>query len=284
MRPQPRPATDGPAAGVAPRPVPAPALAVRGLCKNFGAVTALADVDLTVHRGEVIALLGDNGAGKSTLINILAGIFPPDRGRVEVDGSPVRIDSPGVARSLGIATVFQDLALCENLDVVKNLFLGRERRPLWTDWRSMERQTEQLLRQLNSTITQLRIPVGQLSGGQRQTVAIARTLLSDPSIVMLDEPTAALSSTQRVLVLEQIVQLRRRGLGVVMISHNIDDIGAVADRIVVLRQGRNNGEFGTDTVTSDELHAAMSGTPTSRGPLARRAYGHHAADARAVRP
>jgi D-xylose transport system ATP-binding protein len=255
-----------------------PSLLVRGLWKNFGAVTAIADVDLHVGRGEVVALLGDNGAGKSTVIKILAGIIRPDRGSVEVDGSLVDIDSPAVARSLGIAAVFQDLALCENLDVVENLFLGRERRPLWTDWSTMERQSEQLLRQLGSTISQLHAPVSTLSGGQRQTVAIARTLLSDPTIVMLDEPTAALSITQRLIVLELINRLRSRGIGVLIISHNIDDIGAVADRIVVLRQGRNNGVFDTAKVTFDELRTAMSGT-AAHGGLARQAYGNHAADA-----
>ena len=236
------------------------ALTVRGLSKRFGAIEALSSVDLDVNRGEVVALVGENGAGKSTLVNVLAGIYRADSGSIEVDGSPVRIDNPGRARELGIATVFQGLALCDNLDVVKNLFLGRELRPLWMDEKTMERQSNQLLRQLFSTVAEVRSVVGSLSGGQRQAVAIARTLLGDPAIVILDEPTAALGSTQRIEVLNQILQLRARGLGVIMISHNLDDVGAVANRVVVLRHGRNNGVFDVASATTEQVHEAMVGT------------------------
>ena len=222
---------------------PPPTLAVRGLSKRFGGIVALEDVDLDVRRGEVIAIAGENGAGKSTLVNVLSGMCRADAGTILLDDVRVRIDSPARARSLGIATVFQGLALCENLDVVKNLFLGREIGSLWMDERAMERQSTQLLRQIFSTVSRVRDRVGDLSGGQRQTVAIARSLLGDPSIVILDEPTAALGTTQRMQVLNQIVQLRARGLGVIMISHNLDDVGAVADRVVVLRHGRNIGVF-----------------------------------------
>ena len=248
---------------------PPPTLVVRGLSKRFGGINALEDVDLDVRRGEVVALAGENGAGKSTLVSILSGMCRADAGQVFLDDVPVRIDSPTRARALGIATVFQGLALCENLDVVKNLFLGRELGSFWMDEPAMERQSTQLLKQIFSTVSRVRDRVGELSGGQRQTVAIARTLLGDPSIVILDEPTASLATTQRLEVLNQIVQLRARGLGVIMISHNLDDVGAVADRVVVLRHGRNNGVFSVASATSEQVHAAMTG-----GAPVRNAFGH----------
>jgi simple sugar transport system ATP-binding protein/D-xylose transport system ATP-binding protein len=254
-----------------------PALTVRGLSKRFGGVAALSDVALDVHRGEVVALAGENGAGKSTLVNVLSGMYRPDAGTIHLDGRPVRIDSPARARSLGIATVFQDLALCDNLDVVRNLFLGQEIGSLSMDDVAMERQAKQLLRQVFSTVTRVRTRVGELSGGQRQTVAIARSLLGDPSIVILDEPTAALGSTQRSEVLYQIEQLRARGLGVIMISHNLDDIGAVADRVAVLRHGRNNGVFDVRSTTSDRVHEAMTGTTPGGGFLRSENTGRHQA-------
>jgi simple sugar transport system ATP-binding protein/D-xylose transport system ATP-binding protein len=239
---------------------PSSTLVVRGLSKRFGGIVALADVDLEVRRGEVVAIAGENGAGKSTLVNVLSGMCRADAGTILLDDVRVRIDSPARARALGIATVFQGLALCENLDVVKNLFLGREIGSFWMDERAMERQSTQLLRQIFSTVSRVRDRVGDLSGGQRQTVAIARTLLGDPSIVILDEPTAALGTTQRMQVLDQIIQLRARGLGVIMISHNLDDVGAVADRVVVLRHGRNNGVFQVASTTAEQVHQAMTGS------------------------
>ena len=254
-----------------------PTLVVRGLTKRFGGVMAIADVDLEVRRGEVVAIAGENGAGKSTLVNILGGMSKPDSGEISLDGTPVRIDDPRRARALGIATVFQGLALCENLDVVKNLFLGREIGSFWMDEPAMERQSKQLLRQIFSTVSRVRDRVGDLSGGQRQTVAIARTLLGDPSIVILDEPTAALGTTQRMQVLDQIVQLRARGLGVVMISHNLDDIGAVADRVVVLRHGRNHGVFEVASTTAEQVHEAMIGAAPPRNLFGGRATGRHQA-------
>ncbi len=250
---------------------PRPALRVRGLSKRFGGVAALAHVDLDVHRGEVVALAGENGAGKSTLVGVLAGMYKPDSGTIHVDGVPVRIDGPSRARSLGIATVFQDLALCDNLDVVENLFLGQEIGSLTVDRAAMERQARALLRQILSTVTRIHDRVGGMSGGQRQTIAIARALLGDPSIVVLDEPTAALGTTQRTEVLHQIAQLRSRGLGVVMISHNLDDVGAVADRVVVLRHGRNNGVFTVASTTTERVHEAMAGTAPGRGFLGQQA-------------
>jgi D-xylose transport system ATP-binding protein len=256
---------------------PPPTLAVRGLSKRFGGVDALADVDLDARRGEVVAIAGENGAGKSTLVNVLSGMCRADAGTILLDDVPVRIDSPARARSLGIATVFQGLALCENLDVVKNLFLGREIGSLWMDERAMERQSTQLLRQIFSTVSRVRDRVGDLSGGQRQTVAIARSLLGDPSIVILDEPTAALGTTQRMEVLNQITQLRARGLGVIMISHNLDDIGAVADRVVVLRHGRNNGVFEVASATTEQVHQAMTGAAPTRNLFGGGARGRHRA-------
>ena len=254
-----------------------PTLVVRGLTKRFGGVVAIADVDLEVRRGEVVAIAGENGAGKSTLVNVLGGMTKPDSGRIFLDGVQVRIDDPRRARALGIATVFQGLALCENLDVVKNLFLGRELGSFWMDEQAMERQSKQLLRQIFSTVSRVRDRVGELSGGQRQTVAIARTLMADPSIVVLDEPTAALATTQRMEVLNQIVQLRARDLGVIMISHSLDDIGAVADRVVVLRHGRNNGVFEVASTTTEQVHEAMTGAPPARNLFGGRATGRHQA-------
>jgi D-xylose transport system ATP-binding protein len=234
-------------------------LSLRGISKNFGAVAALTDVDLDVSAGQVVAIVGDNGAGKSTLVKVLAGVHRPDTGTVMFADQPVTIDSPAAAHALGIATVFQDLALCENLNVVENLFLGREIRRGRLDEVAMETRSWELLRQLSAKIPTVRIPVASLSGGQRQTVAIARSLLGDPKIIILDEPTAALGVEQTAEVLNLIERLRERGLGVIMISHNMEDVRAVADRVVVLRLGRNNGVFDAADVTTETLVAAITG-------------------------
>jgi simple sugar transport system ATP-binding protein/D-xylose transport system ATP-binding protein len=234
-------------------------LSMRGVTKTFGAVNALTDIDLDVEAGEVVAIVGDNGAGKSTLVKVLAGVHQPDSGTVTFDGSTVEIPDPSAAIRLGVATVFQDLALCENLSVVDNLFLGRELNPMRLDETGMEVKAWELLQQLSARIPTVRIPVASLSGGQRQTVAIARSLLGDPKIIVLDEPTAALGVAQTAEVLDLIERLRERGLGVVMVSHNMEDVRAVADRIVVLRLGRNNGEFDAASVTSEEVVASITG-------------------------
>jgi ABC-type sugar transport system ATPase subunit len=236
-----------------------PALALRGVSKSFGAVRALSDVELTLRRGEVTALLGDNGAGKSTLVKILSGVHPADDGVIEFDGRPVSITSPTAARDLGIATVYQDLALCDNLDVVANLFLGREHSRLLLSEELMEERALDLLRQLSAKIPSVRTPVAGLSGGQRQTVAIARSLVGDPSVVILDEPTAALGVAQTAEVLNLIEKLRDRGHAVMLISHNMADVHAVADTAVVLRLGRNNGVFSLDDTTPEDLVAAITG-------------------------
>ncbi len=217
---------------------------MRGICKRFGSVEALIDVDLDVYAGEVVGVVGDNGAGKSTLIKILAGVHPHDSGTTRFGGDDVSISSPLVARALGIETVYQDLSLCDNLDVVSNLWLGRELlNGQVLDEGTMEQRSSILLRELRAKLPSLRASVATLSGGQRQTVAIARSLIGDPRLVILDEPTAALGVAQTAEVLNLIERLRERGLGVILISHNIADVLAVADRIFVLRLGRNAGTF-----------------------------------------
>ena len=233
-------------------------LSLRGISKQFGAVSALSDIDLDVHAGEVVALVGDNGAGKSTLVKVLAGVHAPTSGTMAFCGKQVALTGPSDALSLGIATVFQDLALCENLDVVANIFLGKELRPLHLDEVSMELRAWTLLNELSARIPSVREPVASLSGGQRQTVAIARSLLLDPKLIMLDEPTAALGVAQTAEVLDLIERVRARGLGVIVISHNMEDVRAVADRIVVLRLGRNNGVF-TPDASNAELVGAITG-------------------------
>lgn len=252
------------AAGTGKKPV----LRLSGISKNFGAVSALTDIDLEVYPGEVVALVGDNGAGKSTLIKTLAGVHSPTSGTIEFNGEKVVLSSPGEALDLGIATVFQDLALCENLDVVANIFLGRELNPYRLDEISMEIKAWKLLNELSARIPSVREPVASLSGGQRQTVAISRSLLLDPNLIMLDEPTAALGVAQTAEVLDLIERVRNRGLGVIMISHNMEDVRAVADRIVVLRLGRNNGVFYPDS-SNEELVAAITGA--SNNSVSRRA-------------
>jgi D-xylose transport system ATP-binding protein len=234
-------------------------MSLRGIDKNFGAVQALTGIDLDIYAGEVVALVGDNGAGKSTLVKILAGVHPQDGGTIMSGDKRVSINNPADSNNLGIATVYQDLALCDNLDVVANLFLGHELGRGTINEVEMEKRSWSLLRQLSARIPSVRIPVASLSGGQRQTVAIARSLIGEPRIVILDEPTAALGVAQTAEVLNLIERLRERGLGVLLISHNMADVQAVADRIVVLRLGRNNGEFKVAEVSYEEIIAAITG-------------------------
>ncbi|MFH0518400.1 ATP-binding cassette domain-containing protein [Streptomyces sp. M41] len=237
-----------------------PLLSLRGVCKRYGVVEVLDDIELEVRAGEVVALLGDNGAGKSTLIKVISGVAPADRGVIEWEGRAVHIRRPHDARDLGIATVYQDLALCGNLDVVGNLFLGREiRRYGFLDEVEMERRTSALLDRLTRGIPDLRAPVVSLSSGQRQTVAIARSLLGDPRILLLDEPTAALGIEQTGEVLDLVEQLRDRGMGVLLISHNLGDVKALADRAAVLRLGRNNGFFDVNTASQEQIIASITG-------------------------
>jgi D-xylose transport system ATP-binding protein len=238
-------------------------LAASDVSKRYGAVQALDGVSLDLPAGEVVALVGDNGAGKSTLVKVISGVVPPDHGAIEQDGRPVRINNPLDAQRLGISTVHQDLALCDNLDVVANLFLGAERRRRSVLRHiSMERAARDLLTSLDVRIRDVHVPVAMLSGGQRQSVAIARALIGEPRVVILDEPTAALGVEQTAQVLSLIQRLRDRGLAVLLISHNLANVQAVSDRIVVLRLGRNAGEFRTAEATPEAVLAAITGVTT----------------------
>ncbi len=239
-----------------------PVLALKGVSKSFGAVKALTDIDFEVHDGEVVALVGDNGAGKSTMVKTIAGIHPADEGQILFAGEEVKINSPTDATDLGIATVYQDLALCDNLDVVENLFLGREESAGFVrqlNETAMEKRTHDLLSRLAVTITDVRAEVGMMSGGQRQQVAIARSLLGEPKVVMLDEPTAALGVRQTAMVLSLIKRLREEGHGVVVISHNLADVFEVADRIFVLRLGQQAGDYAVGEASTEQIVGAITG-------------------------
>src|SRR6202011_4808744 len=218
----------------------APLLELRKITKRFGPVQALTDVDLVVPAGQVTALVGDNGAGKSVLVKCIAGIHHPEGGQIYWEGRPVHIRTPRDGAALGIETVYQDLALCDNLDIVQNLFLGRERtRYLLLDEEAMELAARETLSSLSvPTVRSIRQPVASLSGGQRQAVAIARAVLWNSKLVIMDEPTAALGVAQTRMVLDLVRRLADRGLAVIMISHNMNDVFEVADRIAVLQLGR----------------------------------------------
>ncbi|MGO9079584.1 MAG: ATP-binding cassette domain-containing protein [Streptosporangiaceae bacterium] len=215
-------------------------LRLQGISKSFGPVQALTEINLDVPEGQVTALVGDNGAGKSTMIKTISGIWEPTSGHMLWDGKPVRLHGPKDATNLGIATVYQDLALCDNLDIVQNMMLGHEPlRGLLLDEISMERTAKQTLADLRVvTVRSVRQPVGSLSGGQRQSVAVAKAVMLDARLVIMDEPTAALGVSQTELVLDLIGRLRERGHAVIVISHNLTDVFQVADRIAVLYLGR----------------------------------------------
>jgi D-xylose transport system ATP-binding protein len=242
-----------------------PLLALKGFSKSFGAVEALKDVDFEVYAGEVVGLVGDNGAGKSTLIKAMAGVQPPDSGEVWFEGRHVKLATPQAATALGIATVYQDLALAENLDVVANLFLGQELGDGLggvhvLDETAMEQKSVELLSSLGvTTLRSVRTEVASLSGGQRQAVAISRSLLGEPKLVLLDEPTAALGIVQTEQILKLIERLRDRGLGVIVISHNLANVFEVSDRIAVLRLGRMAATFKAEGASREEIVASMTG-------------------------
>jgi D-xylose transport system ATP-binding protein len=239
-----------------------PVLELKKISKRFGSVDALVNIDLAMYAGEVIALVGDNGAGKSTLIKAISGSQPADSGSFYSDGREVYIASPNDAAALGVSTIYQDLALCGNLDVVANLFLGHEIASSgWLDEPTMEGRAEQVLKALSvTTIRNLRAPVSALSGGQRQAVAIARVLLGAPRLILLDEPTAALGVAQTLQVLALIARLKERGITVILITHNLPDVFSASDRIEVLRLGQKAGSFRTaDCSRSDVVGAVMGG-------------------------
>jgi D-xylose transport system ATP-binding protein len=238
-----------------------PVLRMTGVSKAFGAVQALLNVDFEVYAGEVVGLVGDNGAGKSTLVKAIAGVNPPDTGEIFVGGRRVTILQPQDATRWGIETVYQDLALSDNLDVVANMYLGREDiTPFGLNETKMEVQTLKVLRQLDvKTLKSVRTPVAQLSGGQRQSIAVARTILRNPRVVLLDEPTAALGVAQTKQVLNLIRSLREQGLGVVVISHNLADIFEVVDRVIVMRLGRRVATFDIHETTPEQVVGAITG-------------------------
>jgi D-xylose transport system ATP-binding protein len=243
-----------------------PLLELRGISKSYGSVQALHDVDFEVRHGEVMALVGDNGAGKTTLIKCIAGIHSYEDGQIFFEGEPVTIHGPKDSARLGIEVVYQDLALCDNLDVVQNMYLGREERD-WL-WRlkepTMEQHTTSTLKSLAvTTIRSIRQPVASLSGGQRQSVAVAKAVQWNSKLVILDEPTAALGVAQTRQVLDLVKRLADQGLSVVLISHNLHDIFEAATRITVLRLGRDVGVYDRATTTQQEVvHAITAGVPT----------------------
>ena len=247
-----------------------PILELKGVSKSFGAVQALYEVDFHVSRGEVMALVGDNGAGKSTLIKCIAGIHPIDSGEVFFEGQPVHISGPRDAANLGIEVVYQDLALADNLDVVQNMFLGREELtgPLRSlDEITMERRANETLATLSvTTIRSVRQTVAGLSGGQRQSVAVAKAVMWNSKVVILDEPTAALGVAQTRQVLDLVKRLGEQGLAVVLISHNLYDVFEVADNITVLRLGQNVGEYRRKDVTQTQVVEAITAGKLSKVP------------------
>jgi ABC-type sugar transport system ATPase subunit len=243
-----------------------PILRAVDLYKHFGGLVAVNQVSLDVYPGEVIGLVGDNGAGKSTFIKMVSGVLRPDAGQIFLDGNEITFASPMEARGRGIETIYQDLALCENLDATVNIFLGRE--PVHkflgladvVDRRSMLKESRKVLDQLDIQIPNLRRPIRQMSGGQRQSVAIARAVYWNARLMIMDEPTAALGVAEQRKVLALVRTLRERGVPVLIISHNMQDVFAVADRIVVMRRGRNVGERAANATTTDELVSLMVGT------------------------
>ena len=238
-----------------------PRLRMRGISKSFGAVRALYEVDFEVFAGEVVGLVGDNGAGKSTLIKVISGVGPADEGEIFLEGKQVHITNPQAANNLGIETVYQDLALCDNLDVVANLFLGREEHSILRSLKEidMEKQALNVLRTLDVKLPSTRTPVATLSGGQRQSVAVAKSILRQAKVVLLDEPTAALGVAQTRQVLNLIRRLRDQGLAVVVISHNLADVFEVVDRVIVLRLGRRVGTFDIKNTTPEQIVASITG-------------------------
>lgn len=242
-----------------------PVLTATGVAKKYGHVTALDGADLTVHAGEVCALIGDNGAGKSTLVKVLAGVETPDQGSIELDGRPVTITAPTQAQDLGIATVFQDLALAPDLTPTENFFLGRELRQRglggwfrFSDKQRMQAEAAKEFSELGINLRSTTVPVGSLSGGQKQSVAIARAAAWANKIIILDEPTAALGVVQTERVLRLVRRVADRGLAVLLVTHNMSHVVEIADSVQVLRLGRRVAEFSSGTTSVESLVAAMT--------------------------
>jgi ABC-type sugar transport system ATPase subunit len=248
-----------------------PLLRLRGIGKNFGPVSALSDIDLDIPAGQVTALVGDNGAGKSTLIKTISGIWEPSHGEMFWQGKHVNFHSPKDATNTGIATVYQDLALCDNLDIVQNMLLGHEvlSRDGLLDEITMEQTAKRTLSELRvTTVRNIRQPVGSLSGGQRQSVAVAKAVMLDAKLVIMDEPTAALGVSQTALILDLIGRLSARGIAVLLISHNLTDVFQVADRIAVLYLGRL---VTTGPLSDFSTDSAVHWMTTGNGPAAKSA-------------
>jgi len=239
-----------------------PLLQLQGITRHYGAVRALDGVDLEIHAGEVLGLCGDNGAGKSTLVRILSGAAAPTAGQIMLDGASIRFRSPADALASGIATTYQDLALAPRLSIAQNIFMGGERvrGPSWLgllDKRAMRLEAKGWLARFNFAVTDMDRPVSDLSGGQRQAVALARALRWNARLIVMDEPTAALGVTEGRAVLELIRALRRDGVAVLLVSHNMDDVVAVTDRVAILKTGRNAAHFATRDVTAGQLAQAI---------------------------
>lgn len=242
---------------------PAPVvLSALGLSKSYGSVIALDDVDLDLRKGEIVALVGDNGAGKSTLVSILAGVLQPDAGEIRIHGRPVLIDSPHRAYELGIATVFQDLALVPQRDVAANLFLGHEpvRYGIVVDRNRMSREASAVITRLRVELPSVRALAEELSGGQRQAVAVARAIMRGNQVLLMDEPTAALGVREAGRVLELMRELRAAGHTILLVSHNLESVFSLADRVVVLRLGKSIGAFDVGSTTRDEIVALIVGS------------------------
>lgn len=243
-----------------------PFLSVQNLKKSYGAVQALNGASFDVYPGEVVALVGDNGAGKSTAIKMVAGVDQPDDGQILIQGKPASLNGPSASEKYGIQTVYQDLALCDNLDIVSNLFLGRELRKTWIpgilstlNKTEMERRAGPVLKDLKINLPPLSSVVSSLSGGQRQVVAVARAVIWGSKLVIFDEPTAALGIAQQRTVLELVKNLRDEGVGVIVISHNMEEVFEVADRIVVFRLGKTVASFVKTKTTREEVISAITG-------------------------
>jgi ABC-type sugar transport system ATPase subunit len=239
-------------------------LEMKGISKHFGGLQALSSVNLTLHDGEVLGLVGDNGAGKSTLMHVLSGAYTSDEGEIFLDGELIRINSPRAARDLGIGMIYQDLALVPYMSVWENIYLGNELKKTWLGFMSRLNKRQMREKSLSADLINPNARVRELSGGQRAAVAIARTLTFMPRIVIMDEPTAALAVKEVNEVLNLIIELRSQGISVIIISHRLQDILAVGDRIMVLRQGKNVGDLNVAETTMNEVVGLIVGADTTK--------------------